>query len=96
MGKLCELNFPGGANVDFQRANSAPLRRTFVENGHRADCYINYYSNETDRCHVYSLTIHNGTYTLRYHPDFQVVCVINVRVLRVCDIRPTFRKHIFC
>jgi hypothetical protein len=73
---------------------SDDIRRTFIENGHHADCYINYYRNERGRCHVYSLPFTMG----RIHyisSRFPGGVFINVRVLRVCDIVRPFENKFF-
>ncbi|CAF2907143.1 unnamed protein product [Rotaria sp. Silwood2] len=39
----------------YPKPSSDDIRRTFIERGHHADCYIDYYTDEMSRCHVYSL-----------------------------------------
>jgi len=70
------------------------IRRTFIQNGHHIDCYIDYYTKEIGRCHVYSLpfTMERIHYITSRFPGGTF---INVRVLRVCDIVRSFEYTFF-
>jgi hypothetical protein len=70
------------------------IRRTFIEGRHDVDCYIDYFTDEIGRCHVYSLPftmerIHHIT------SRFPGGMFINVRVLRVFDILRSFENTFF-
>ena len=67
------------------RPCSDNIRRTFSKAGYNTDCYIDYYTNGTGRCHVYSLPftlerIHRITHS------FPGGMFTNVRVLRMFDL----------
>jgi hypothetical protein len=70
------------------------IRRTFIENGHDVDCYIDYFTDEISRCHIYSLPftmehIHSIT------SQFPGGMFMNVRVLYVSDIVRSFENTFF-
>lgn len=70
------------------------IRRTFIQNGHHVDCYIDHYSDEIGRCHVYSLpfTMDCIHYITSRFPGGMF---LNVRVLRVRDINRSFEHAFF-
>ncbi len=70
------------------------IRRTLIENGYNADCYINYITNELARCHIYSLPftmdrIHKIT------SRFPGGNFVNIRILYVFDIDRSFEHAFF-
>ena len=70
------------------------IRRTFIQNGHNVDCYIDDYTEEIGRCHVYSLpfTMDDIHYITSRFPGGTFA---NVRVLRLRDICRSFEHSFF-
>jgi hypothetical protein len=79
-------------NSDY-KPSSDYIRCTLIENGYDADCYIDYYTDEYARCHIYSLpfTMDRIHYITSRFPGGTF---INVRILRFSDLLRSF-KHTF-
>ena len=87
---VCDDSF---INSNF-KPSSDSIRRTLIESGCDADCYIDYNTNELVRCHIYSLPftldrIHNIT------SRFPGGNFINVRILRIFDLFRSFEHTFF-
>ena len=70
------------------------IRHTFIQNGHHVDCYMDDYTKEIRRCHVYSLPFileHLQHITSRFPGG----TFANVRVLRLRDINRSFEHTFF-
>ena len=70
------------------------IRRTFIQNGHHVDCYIDEYTDEIGRCHVYSLpfTMDHIQYITSRFPGGMFA---NVCALYVCDSSRAFEHAFF-
>lgn len=78
---------------DSSRINLDYIRRTFIENGYDANCYIDYHTNTLVRCHVHSVPF----ILERIHDissRFPCGIFIKVRILCVSDI-DRFFEHTF-
>lgn len=82
------------------RINAHPLprtndiRRTFIENGYHADCYVEYCKYRIGRCHIYSLPFTMDriqSITSRFSSGI----FVNVRILRIFDIAYSFEHSFF-
>ena len=78
------------------KPSSDDIRRTFIESEHNVDCYIDYYYKWTRSMSCLFASIHYGTYTLRLHTVFLVVC-LSMSAFYVCvDIVRSFEQDILC
>ncbi|CAM4966216.1 unnamed protein product [Rotaria socialis] len=84
-------------NVIFSQVlipSSEDVRRTFIERGYHIDCYIDYYSEGINLCHVYSLPF---TMKRMYNVtnSFPGGLFMNVRKLSLSDLFIPFEHDFF-
>ncbi len=70
------------------------IRRTFIQNNHNVDCYIEYHSALQGRCHVYSLPfVMERIHTITH--SFPGGMFMNVRLLNIFDFEHSFEHAFF-
>ncbi|CAF3380934.1 unnamed protein product [Rotaria socialis] len=70
------------------------IRRTFIQRGHHADCYIDYHHSNMRRCHVYSVPLNMECMRHISH-GFPGGTFINVRILSMLDDSHPFEHNFF-
>ncbi|CAM4840020.1 unnamed protein product, partial [Rotaria magnacalcarata] len=70
------------------------IRRTFIQRGHHADCYIDYHHSNMRRCHVYSVPLNMECMRHISH-GFPGGTFINVRILSMLDNSHPFEHNFF-
>ncbi|UJR16281.1 hypothetical protein I4U23_003187 [Adineta vaga] len=80
----------------YPKPSSDDIRRTFIDNGYHADCYIDYSDmNDTiGRCHIYSLPFTMKSIQ-RVTSKFPGGTFTNVRRLRILDFERSFENSFF-
>ncbi|CAF1516820.1 unnamed protein product [Adineta ricciae] len=73
---------------------SDDIRRTFVENGYHADCYVEYCNIGIGRCHIYSLPFTMDRIQC-ITSRFTGGMFMNVRFLRLADFDHSFENAFF-
>ena len=82
-----------GINAEYL-PSSNDIRRTFIEKGHGADCYIDHRSRQRSRCHVYSFPFPlNTLHTISN--NFPGGLFVSVRRLCLFDATRPFENDFF-
>ncbi len=76
------------------KPSSDDIRRTFIQKGYHADCYIDYHFKDMGRCHVYSLPFHMERMGEITH-SFPGGMFMNVHVLSMVDYFHSFEHDFF-
>ncbi|CAM4981717.1 unnamed protein product [Rotaria socialis] len=81
-------------STEYFEPSADHIRRTFIQRGHHADCYIDCHHSNMRRCHVYSVPLNMECMRHISH-GFPGGTFINVRILSMLDDSHPFEHNFF-